>query len=318
MPTTVQNKTIGEIESLDSAFANLLPADAKIEVLAEGFQWTEGPCWVKEAGYLLFSDIPANLTYKWHPAEGLSVFAEKVGYTGSAPFLGPEPGTNGLALSPDGRVACCCHGDRCLKRWEKDGSVTTLADRYEGKRLNSPNDLVYRTNGDLYFTDPPYGLPKKEEDPERELTFNGVYQLRPEGTVTLVAREMTRPNGLVFSPDQKTLYVSQSDAANAIWNAFPVLDDGTLGPPRIVADVTPWKKDRPGSPDGMTVDTEGRLWATGPGGVYCLLPDGKFLGRINTGERTGNVTFGDDGSTLYICAHMYLCRVRTKVKMANW
>jgi gluconolactonase len=267
---------------------------------------------------LLFSDIPQNKTFKWHPTEGLSVFADKVGYTGSAPFLGPEPGTNGLAIAPDGRVMACCHGDRCMKRFEKDGSVTTLVDRYQGKRLNSPNDCTYHSNGDLYFTDPSYGLPKKEDDPDRELAFNGVYRYSMKGELTLLTDQMTRPNGLAFSPDEKTLYVSQSDAAAALWNAFPVLTDGTLGPPRVVANVTPWKKDRPGSPDGMTVDNDGRLWATGPGGVYCMLSDGKFLGRIDTGERTANCIFGDDGSTLYVCAHMYLCRIKTNVRAAHW
>jgi gluconolactonase len=201
---------------------------------------------------------------------------------------------------------------------KRDGSVTMLVDRYEGKRLNSPNDCTYHSSGALYFTDPSYGLPKKEDDSARELTFNGVYCLSTDGKLTLLTDKMTRPNGLAFSPDEKTLYVSQSDATAALWNAFPVLGDGTLGPARVIVDVTPWKKDRPGSPDGMTVDSDGRLWVTGPGGVYCLSTDGKFLGRLDTGERTANCIFGDDGSTLYICAHMYLCRIRTNVRAAHF
>lgn len=308
-------KTIGSIEVIDPAFSQLLAPGAAIEVLGEGFAWSEGPVWVKNGGYLLFSDIPPNKMMKWDPQTGISLFREGVGYTGQEKFTGKEPGTNGLTLDAEGRIVACCHGDRCIKRIEKDGSLTVLADKYDGKRLNSPNDLVYKSNGDLYFTDPPYGLPQGEKDPGRELDWFGVYRLSTDGKVTLLTKEFVRPNGLVFSPDEKILYVGQSGSFEPGWRVFPVKDDGTLGDSKIFYDPSAWVQEkRPGSPDGMTVDQQGNLWATGPGGVYCFSPSGKVLGRLNTGERTGNCTFGADGSTLFICAHSYLCRVRMRVK----
>jgi gluconolactonase len=306
--------TIGKIERLDPAFDKLVPADAKIEVLADGFEWSEGPVWVKEGGYLLFCDIPNNVIHKWAPNAGISVYLEKSGYTGEAPFTGPEPGSNGLALDAQGRLVTCCHGDRVVRRIEKDGKRTVLADKYMGKRLNSPNDLDYHANGDLYFTDPPYGLPKRYDDPARELDWCGVYRLSPDGKLTLLTKEMTRPNGIAFSPDQKTLYVANSDPELAIWKTFPVKEDGTLGAGKVFYDATKWVPDRPGLPDGLKVDQNGNVWATGPGGVLVFSPEGKLLGRLDTGEKTANCAFGDDGSTLYITADMYLCKVKTLAK----
>jgi len=311
-------KTIGSIERLDPAFDKLVPPGAAIEVLGGGFDWAEGPCWVKDKGFLVFSDIPPNKIMKWDERGGISVFRERVGYTGAEPFKGEEPGTNGITLDSEGRLVCCCHGDRVIKRIEKDGQLTVLADRYEGQRFNSPNDLVYKSSGDLYFTDPPYGLPQREKDPQRELGWFGVYRLGKDGKVTLLTKEMTRPNGIGFSPDEKTLYVANSDPELAVWKAFPVKADGTLGASRVVSDATSWAKEgRPGLPDGLAVDRQGHLWATGPGGVYCLTPEGKILGRLNTGEKTANCKFGDDGKTLFVCADMYICRVKTNVIGTN-
>lgn len=314
-------KTIGSIERLDPAFDKLVPPDAKIEVLGEGFDWTEGVCWVKDKGILVFSDIPPNKIMKWDPKSGIGLFMEKVGYTGTAPFVSPtpEPGTNGLMLDAEGRLVCCCHGDRCIKRIEKDGKITILVDKFEGKRLNSPNDCVYKSNGDLYFTDPPYGLPLREKDPGKELDWFGVYRLGKDGKLTLLTKEMTRPNGIGFSPDEKTLYVAQSDPAAAIWKAFPVNADGTLGASRVLFDATAWAKEgRPGLPDGLAVSKDGHIWATGPGGVYCFTPEGKVLGRINTGERTANCKFGDDGKTLFMAIDMYVGRVKTSATGTNY
>ena len=314
-------KLIGSIERLDPAFDKLVPADAQIEVLGGGFDWSEGCCWIKDKGFLVFSDIPPNKIMKWDPKSGISLFMERVGYTGKEPFVSPtpEPGTNGLMLDPEGRLVCCCHGDRVIKRIEKDGKITVIADKYDGKRFNSPNDCVYKSNGDLYFTDPPYGLPLREKDPGKELDWFGVYRLGKDGKVTLLTKEMTRPNGIGFSPDEKTLYVAQSDPEAAIWKAFPVNADGTLGASRVLFDGTKWAKEgRPGLPDGMAVDKQGHIWATGPGGVYCFTPDGKVLGRINTGQRTANCKFGDDGKTLFLCADMYICRVKTNVTGTNY
>jgi gluconolactonase len=307
-------KTIGKIERIEAEFDKLLPADATTEVLGEGFDWSEGPVWVKAGGYLLFSDIPRNQIVKWREGEGISIFMEPAGYTGEPRFTGREPGTNGLTLDAQGRLVMCCHGDRVIRRREQDGTMTTLASKYDGKRFNSPNDLVYHSHGDLYFTDPPYGLPKGFGDPARELDWCGVYRLSPTGEVTLLTKEMTRPNGIAFSPDEKTLYVAQSDSEAAIWKAFPVTGDGSLGTGRVLYDATKWMGKRPGAPDGMAVDVHGNLWATGPGGVLVFSPTGKLLGILHTGQRTANCTFGDDGTTLYITADMYLCRVKTNTK----
>jgi gluconolactonase len=308
-------KTIGKIERLDPAFDKLVPADATIEVLGGGFEWSEGPVWMKE-GYLLFSDIPRNHIVKWDPKSGISIFAEKIGYSGTAAFTGTEPGTNGLMLDPQGRLTMCCHGDRVVKQMTADGKTKVLADKYEGKRFNSPNDLIFHSNGDLYFTDPPYGLPKHFEDPARELDWCGVYRLGKDGKVTLLTKEMTRPNGIGFSPDYKTLYVANSDPAIAVWKAFPVKDDGTLGEGKVFNDQTAMvnKEGYKGLPDGLAVDKAGNLWATGPGGVCVLNKEGKLLGRLNTGEATANCKFGGDGTTLYVTADMYICRVKTTTK----
>ena len=293
----------------------LVPRDATIEKLAEGYDWSEGPVWVKNGGYLLFSDVPENTVYQWKEGQKVRVFLKPSGYTGSDP-RGGEPGSNGLNLDPQGRLVLCQHGDRRVARLADDGkSFVTLADRYQGKRFNSPNDSAYRRNGDLYFTDPPYGLLGKNDDPAKELDFNGVFRIAKDGTVTLLTREMTFPNGIAFSPDEKTLYVANSDPQKAIWMAFPVKDDGTLGKGRVFFDATKWfKAGKKGLPDGMKVDQAGNLFATAPGGVVVFDPDGTHLGTFNTGEATANCGWGEDGSTLFITADMYLARVRLTTK----
>jgi gluconolactonase len=306
--------TMGTIERLDPRLDKLLPANARLEKLADGFDWAEGPVWVPDGKYLLFSDIPKNLIWKWQENQGLSRFLEHAGYTGTAPFSGKEPGSNGLTLDGSGRLVLCEHGDRRVARLEKDGKKTTLADRYQGKRLNSPNDLVFKSNGDLYFTDPPYGLPKNVDDPGKELPFQGVYRISAAGELTLLTKEMSRPNGISFSPDEKTLYVANSDPAKAVWMAFPVKADGTLGEGRVFADVTKWVVKKLGLPDGMKVDKDGNLFATGPGGVLVFSPDGTHLGTVATGVATANCGWGDDGATLYVTADKNLCRIRTATK----
>ncbi len=307
-------QTIGSIERLDPAFDRLVPQSATIEVLAGGFEWSEGPVWVPQKNSLLFSDIPRNQIVCWNSQEGIRVFLEPSGYTGKDKFTGGEPGTNGLTLDSQGRLVMCCHGDRSIRRLETDGTLTTLAARYDGKRFNSPNDLVYDSKGNLYFTDPPYGLPGGLEGPQAELAYCGVYSLSPTGQVTLLTREMTRPNGIGLSPDEKTLYVAQSDPAAALWRAFPLRADGTLGEGRLFHDATKWVSQRPGLPDGMVVDRDGNVWATGPGGVLVFSPAGKLLGVLHTGQATANCTFGEDGRSLFVTADMYLCRVRTSTK----
>ncbi|MBI3836897.1 MAG: SMP-30/gluconolactonase/LRE family protein [Planctomycetia bacterium] len=306
--------SFGKIERKDPRFDKIVPKDAHMEQLADGFDWSEGPVWIKDGGYLLFSDIPRNSVMKWKEGEGISLFMKPAGYTGVVDY-GKEPGSNGLLLDPQGRVVFCEHGDRRVSRLEKDGGKKTLVDSYQGKRLNSPNDAVYKSNGDLYFTDPPYGLPKNFDDPRRELDFCGVYRLAKDGQVTLLTKDMTRPNGIAFSPDEKTLYVAQSDPAAAVWMAFDVKSDGTLGKGRVFFDSTSWAKaGKKGLPDGMDIDQAGNLFATGPGGVHVFAPDGTHLGSFETGEATANVAWGDDGSVLYITADMYLVRIKLNTK----
>jgi gluconolactonase len=308
--------TLGGFDRKDPKFDELIPKDAKIEVLAGGFKWTEGPVWVKDGGHLLFSDIPNNVVYKWSPKDGLKEFLKPSGYTGTAKFTGHEPGSNGLAIDKSGNLILCQHGDRRVARLTKDGKFETLADKYMGKRFNSPNDLVYHPNGDLYFTDPPYGLPKWDKDPARELDFQGVYRLKPTGELTLLTKEMSRPNGIGLSPDAKTLYVANSDPDKAVWMAFPVKEDGTLGPGKQMHDATADVKASPnkGLPDGLKVDQKGNVFATAVNGVYVFSPDGKLLGRIVTNDKTANCGFGDDGTTLYMTVNDKLARVKTATK----
>ena len=304
---------IGRIERADPRFDALIPRDAVLEKLAEGFEWSEGPVWVPDGGYVLFSDIPNNAVMKWKEGEAVRVFLKPSGYTGAS-SRGGEPGSNGLLLDSVGRLVLCQHGDRRMVRVEKDGRWTTLADRYKGKRLNSPNDAVFKSNGDLYFTDPPYGLQGEDRKTLGELGFCGVYRLSTDNRLTLLTDQMTRPNGIAFSPDEKTLYVANSDPKRAVWMAFDVTDDGLIAGGRVLYDATAWVGKRKGLPDGMTVDRSGNLFATGPGGVNVFAPDGTFLGRIDPGEATANCTFGDDGSVLYVTADMVLCRIKTNTK----
>jgi gluconolactonase len=304
------------IERLDPALDGLVAPDAAIETLADGYDWSEGPVWVKDGGFLLFSDVPQNVIYRWKQDEGARVYLKPSGYTSTQP-RGGEIGSNGLTLDSEGRLVICQHGDRRIARMEAPLNdpkpvFTTLADRFEGKRFHSPNDLVFKRNGDLYFTDPAYGMEKQFEDPGREMPFYGVYRRDRTGAVTLLTREMTRPNGLAFSPDERLLYVAQSDPAAAIWRVFDVNSDGTLGKSRVLFDATSMVTTRPGLPDGMKVDRDGNLFATGPGGVLVISPQGKHLGTIVTGQATANCAFGDDGRTLYMTADMYLMRVRLK------
>lgn len=316
--TDAQSAAAQRIERLDPALDRLIAPDAKIETIAQGYTWTEGPLWIKRGGYLLFSDIPANAIHRWKEGEAAGLYLRPSGYTGSEP-RGGETGSNGLLLDREGRLVMCQHGDRRMAVMEAtldkpQPKFTTLAERYDGKRFNSPNDAVFHSNGDLYFTDPAYGMEKQWEDPKREIPFAGVYRRGRDGTVTLLTREMTRPNGIAFSPDQRRLYVAQSDETAAIWRVFDVKPDGTLGEGRVLFDATSMVKSRKGLPDGLKIDADGNLFATGPGGVLILAPDGKHLGTIMTGQATSNCAFGDDGRTLYMTADDYVMRVRLKTK----
>ncbi len=308
---SAEPQTFGEIERVDPRFDDLIPPDAKLEKLAEGFEWSEGPVWIEDGGYVLFSDIPNNAVMKWKEGEGISTFLKPAGYTGDDP-RGGESGSNGLLLDSEGRLVLCQHGNRRLARLEADGRFTTLVDRYKGRRLNSPNDAAFKSNGDLYFTDPPYGLMPEDRKALGELGFCGVYRLGTDARLTLLTDKLTRPNGIAFSPDEKTLYVAQSDPQRAIWMAYNVQPDGTIDEGRVFFDASDWVGKLKGLPDGLKVDSKGNLFATGPGGVNVFAPDGTFLGRINPGVPTANCCFDAYGYTLYITADMLLCRIKLK------
>lgn len=317
---TAQQKTLGQLNALDPAFDDLVAPNTPIVVLGEGFDWSEGPVWVKDGGYLLFSDVPQNTIYKWAEGEEISVFLKPSGYTGLLPYS-KEPGSNGLTISNDGQLIACEHGDRRISKmpFAKGGKVT-LTDNFEGKRYNSPNDVVQHSSGAIYFTDPPYGLPDYVSDKSREIDLFGVYRVGTDGTVTAVVTDLKRPNGLAFSPDETILYVAQSDPNAAYIMAYDVSTDGSLRNGRIFYDATPdHKKGLQGLPDGLKIDNKGNLFATGPGGVMVISANGKLLGRIETGQATANCAWGNaDGSVLYITADGYLCQIQTKTKGAGW
>lgn len=297
----------GMILRVSDALDAIVPPDAAIEKLAGGMMFTEGPVWVKKGGpHLLFSDIPANTIYRW--AEGdteASVFYDRM-YRG-------EPrdafvGSNGLILDNEGRLLACEHGNRRISRMV-DGEWEVVVDNLEGKKLNSPNDAAWHSNGWLYFTDPPYGLVQQDDDPAKELDFNGIYRLNYEnGELQLLNKDQTRPNGIGFSPDGMTAYVANSDPAEKVWMAYDVNDEGMFENARVFYDVT--AVEDPGLPDGLKLDTNGNLYATGPGGVWILSPDGTHLGTIQPDEVPANVAWGDDGSTLYMTARTGLYRIK--------
>ena len=298
----------GSFERLDPAFDLLVPVDAVVEKIAGGFQFTEGPVWMPgQPGALLFSDIPANTVYRWTEGEGSEVFLHPVMPENSD--TGGTGGSNGLALDSEGRLILCEHGNRRVARMEDDGSRTTLADRYENQRLNSPNDIVFHSTGAAFFTDPPYGLEEQDESPAKEQSHNGIYRLDSDGTVTLIAAGQTRPNGIGLSPDERTLYVANSDGApNQLWMSYPVLDDLTLGEGAVFFDAN--EMQRPGWADGLALDRFGNVYATGPGGVLVFDASGQHLGTIALDEIPTNAGWGDDGKTLYITAHTSLYRIK--------
>jgi gluconolactonase len=304
---------VGRIERLDPRLDSLISPGAGLERVADGMDWTEGPVWDDRDGSLLFSDVPRNAILRWKPGAGVTRFLAPSGYTGRAPFAGREPGSNGLAFDREGRLVLCQHGDRAIARLE-GGRLRVLADRYQGRRLNSPNDLVFRKNGDLYFTDPPFGLPRAFEDPARELPFQGVYRLTPEGALTAVATDLPAPNGIAFAPDERTLYVSNAQAERPIWMAWPVAADGSLGRGRQFAEASAWVRPGEGAPDGIEVDALGHVFAAGPGGIHVFAPDGARLGRIETGVPTGNLAWGEDGSVLYVAASHWILRLATSTR----
>lgn len=309
--------TIGTIERTDPALDRLLPPGTKIEKLCEGFTWAEGPVW--KDGALLFSDVPENTVYAWKPgATKAEVFLRPSGML--TPREGfREQGSNGLTLDAAGNLVLCEHGERRLARLNADHSQTAIVEHFDGKRFNSPNDLVFRSNGDLYFTDPPYGLNGLDKSPLKELSFSGVFRVTPDGHASLLTKELTFPNGIAFSPDEKTLYVGITDPQQPRIVAYDVQADGSLGPERPFFDARPLTaRGLKGSCDGMKIDVEGNIYSSGPGGITILSPAGKLLGTISTGSLIANCAWGDeDGGTLYLAAEHSLCRVRTATHGAH-
>jgi gluconolactonase len=304
-PSEVNLRVVRKAPGLDA----IVPPNPKLFKIAEGFTFTEGPVWdPKDGGSLLFSDPNENRIYLWRETGGLSVFRERSGYAGSDVAEYRQPGSNGLSLDRQGRLTANEHGNRRVTRTEPDGTLTTLADRYEGKRLNSPNDLVYRSDGALFFTDPPFGLPRFEEDPRKELPFSGVFLLK-DGRLRLLARDLKGPNGIALSPDERFLYVGNWDPERKVVMRYRVAPDGSLSEATVFFDMT----SAPGEDaiDGVKVDREGNLYVSGPGGLWVLSPEGKHLGTLVTPRHAHNMAWGgEDGRTLYLTAQDRLYRIR--------
>jgi len=302
--------TTGKVVRLDPGLDRIIAPGARLEKLAGGFQFTEGPVWHPD-GYLLFSDPNANTIYRWSPEGAVSVFRTKSGYTGFDIGEYHQPGSNGLTLDPNGLLTVDEHGNRRVTRLERTGQITVLADRYEGKRLNSPNDLVYRSDGTLYFTDPPFGLPKAFDDPRKELPFSGVYMVK-DGRVVLLTKELSGPNGIAFSTDEQYLYVDDWDLKHKVLMRYRVNPEGTIANGKVFHDFT--RETEPVALDGIKVDQAGDVFVSGPGGVSILSPEGKALGRIVPPEHDANLAFGDaDGKALYLTASTGLYRIRVNI-----
>lgn len=306
----------GQVERIKPELDKLISRKAKIEVLTdEKFTWSEGPVWVDELDALLFSDVPENIIYKWDEAKGLSVYLTPSGTNGQD--VSPnEAGSNGLTLDNQGRLVLAQHGNRQVSRMKAPltdprPEYTALADKYRGKKLNSPNDVIFDKAGNMYFTDPPYGLKDQDQSGDKELNFNGVYKMDTGGDLSVITTQLSRPNGLAFSPDENILYVANSDPEKAIWMAYELSEQGGVKG-RLFFDATHMVKEKKGLPDGLRVDKNGNLFATGPGGVLVLSPEGEHLGTIETGVATANCEFGEGGKTLYMTAHQYLMRINLK------
>lgn len=307
--------TVGKLTQMDPAFARIVAPDARMEKVAEGFTWSEGPAWMQAGGYLLFTDVPENIIYRWNQSEGLSVFLEPSGLANPDPRTVREAGANGLFAEPGGTLLLADSGSRLVARLDpKDKRKTILARTYGGKRFNSPNDLVLHGNGTVFFTDPPYGLKGLDDSAAKEMAFNGVYRIDPRGNIQLVDDSLTFPNGIALSPDERTLYVSNSDPARPIWMAYSLDPEGRSIGKRVFADATDLMGDGVhGLPDGMDVSREGHIFATAPGGILVMDAAGKRLGRMETGSPISNCAFGDDGRTLYLTSQTLLARVRLEV-----
>jgi gluconolactonase len=304
------------IEIYDPEMLEVADSTTVIEVLADGFVWSEGPLWLPVENKLIFTDVPENTIYSWDEKNGKQVYLKPSGYT-IINDKGGKEGANGLMLDGAGQLILCQHGNRAVAKMmaplsaPKD-SFDFLATTYKGKKFNSPNDLYIAKNGDIFFTDPPYGLPGKDQDSIKELPYNGVFRLKPDGTILLLDSMLTKPNGITFSPDEKVMYVANSDPDHALWMKYEMDDDKNITSRTLFADVTPLVPKQKGLPDGMKVNKKGYLFASGPGGILIFSPDSRQLGVIYTGQATANCALDADEKYLYMTAHSYLMRVRLK------
>ena len=310
LPVISQDKFIGSIERLSPEINNLIEKSAKIEILADGFEWSEGPVWSSQLNSVLFSDVPENVIYSWNEDKGLGTFTRPIGYSGKVPNL-KKAGTNGLTIDADGNLIICMHGDRKITRLEKlnINRKVTLVNSFDGNLLNSPNDLVYDSKGNLYFTDPPYGLLEGDNDKLKEIEFNGVYKVSPNGDIEVLVKNLTRPNGISISNDEKILYVANSDKNNPVIMQYDLSEEGAKNP-SIFFDGRELTKKDIGLFDGLKVHPTGNVFATGPGGVLVIKENGDHIGTIRTEVRTANCAFDENFQYLYMTSDMFLTRIK--------
>ena len=310
LPVISQDKFIGSVERLSPEIDNLIEKSAKIEILADGFEWSEGPVWSSQLNSVLFSDVPENVIYSWNEDKGLETFTRPIGYSGKVPNL-KKAGTNGLTIDADGNLIICMHGDRKITRLEKFNinRKVTLVNSFDGNLLNSPNDLVYDSKGNLYFTDPPYGLLEGDNDKLKEIEFNGVYKVSPNGDIIVLVKNLTRPNGISISNDEKTLYVANSDKNNPVIMQYDLSEGGAINP-SIFFDGRELTKKDIGLFDGLKVHPTGNVFATGPGGVLVIKDNGEHIGTIRTEVRTANCAFDENFQYLYMTSDMFLTRIK--------
>jgi|TARA_B100001063_G_scaffold36856_1_gene30412 gluconolactonase len=305
-----QEKYIGSVERLSPEINNLIDKNSKIEIIAEGFEWSEGPIWSTELNSVLFSDVPENVIYTWNEDKGLNVFTKPIGYSGEVPNL-KKAGTNGLTIDSDGNLIICMHGDRKIAIMEdlNINKMSTLVGNFKDNLFNSPNDLVYDSEGNLFFTDPPYGLLEGDDDKLKEIPFNGVYKLSPDGNVEVLIKNLTRPNGISISNDEKTLYVANSDNNNPIIMRYDLTENGVKNP-KVFFDGKELAKKDVGLFDGLKVHPTGNIFATGPGGVLVIKENGEHIGTIRTEVRTANCAFDNKFEYLYMTSDMFLTRIK--------
>lgn len=306
-----------KIEIIDPEALSILDSTATIDVIAQGFSWTEGPLYISGGDYFIFSDIPANKIFKWKEGQAVTTYLMPSGNTGTTAKKTREPGSNGLLLNPDGQLVLCQHGDRRMAKMVAPlnnplPEFVTLVDNYKGKRLNSPNDAVYHSNGDLYFTDPPYGMDKGINDPDKELDFQGVYRLKTTGELDLVTREVKYPNGIALSPDGKFLYVASSDGANYVWMQYLLDSNGLAKSQRLFYEAHAYEGKGVGAPDGMKISKAGYIFASGPEGIWIFNPSGKLIARLYTGQLTSNCALSSDERILVMTCDDYVMRLKLK------